>query len=137
MPFTSICWLGPYLGAKVLYNSKCPTSIPLSVCTYIYLSICKKRNGGNVNFSFIVAANYGRVSDVFGEEKIPLIDEHLFYKCFVRWSVNWWIKVADKDLILFFCENSRLQWASTYHKDNQFVYWFKILLLLFFFSQKE
>ncbi len=63
-----------FLVAKLLYNYLCPT---------VRLSVCQPRLGGNVIFS---APNWD-ITPIFFVQ-IPLINEHLFCKYFVRLSVG-------------------------------------------------
>ena len=75
-----------FLVAKLLYKSKCLSvcpSVRLSVCPFVRLSVCQPRLGGNVIFS---APNWDIAP--FFYVQIPLINEHLFCKYFVRLSVG-------------------------------------------------
>ena len=69
----NIHWL-LFLVAKLLYKSKCPS---------VHLSVCQPRLGGNVIFS----APDWDIAPIFFVQ-IPLINEHLFCKYFVRLSVG-------------------------------------------------
>ena len=71
-----------FLVAKLLYKSKC-MSVRLSVCLSVCQSVCPSGLGGNVIFS---APNWD--IDLIFFVQIPLINEHLFYKYFVRQSVG-------------------------------------------------
>ncbi len=67
-----------FLVAKLLYKSKCP-----SVHLYVCLSVCTSGLGGSVIFS---APNWD-IALIFCVQ-IPLINEQLFCKYFVRLSVG-------------------------------------------------
>ena len=107
-----------FLVAKLLYKSKCP-----SVCPYIR----QPRLGGNVIFS---ASNWDLAPIFFVQ--IPLINEHLFCKYFVRLSVG----NATKGFVTFGCFHPCLLIINLYCKSTLFGCW-SVLLPNFWYLEPD